>query len=200
MSKGELYSKLIANLILRQILTSYTVNFINQKGFRRIDMTAPMLRRFSVYFVAGLFLLIISGCASQNKPVDMGSSVGPLPSPVSNFPDIKIPPEMKADKKKTLTINTESFNGGVYVFSGYVEVESLKDFMLASMKNEQWRHVGEASYNNVLLAFTKPNKTAIIVLQGGGLGKIGKTKMEIYVTADAAAGKQLNPFGEPVNN
>ena len=163
-------------------------------------MTAPMLRRFSVYFVAGLFLLIISGCASQNKPVDMGSSVGPLPSPVSNFPDIKIPPEMKADKKKTLTINPESFNGGVYVFSGYVEVESLKDFMLASMKNEQWRHVGEASYNNVLLAFTKPNKTAIIVLQGGGLGKIGKTKMEIYVTADAAAGKQLNPFGEPVNN
>ncbi|NNK14404.1 MAG: hypothetical protein HKP52_09210 [Desulfofustis sp.] len=163
-------------------------------------MTAPMPRSFFVYLLAGLFLLIISGCASQNKPVDAGSGVGPLPSPVANYEDIKVPPEMKLNTKKTLTINTESFHGGVLIFNGYVEVQSLKDYMVKSMKSDQWRHVGEASYNNVLLAFTKPNKTAIIVLQGGGLGKIGKTKMEMYVTVDAAAGKQLNPFGEPVNN
>ncbi len=105
---------------------------------------------------------------------------------------------MKLDTKKTLTINTESFHGGVLIFSGYVEVQSLKDYMMKSMKGDQWRHVGEASYNNVLLAFTKPNKTAIIVLAGGGIGKFGKTKMEMYVTVDAAASKQLNPFGEPV--
>ena len=158
-------------------------------------MTTSLLRRFSVYLVAGLFLLIISGCA-QNKPIDAGSGVGPLPSPVSNYDDIKVPPEMKLDTKKSLTINTESFHGGVLIFSGYVEVQSLKEYMVKSMKNDQWRHVGEASYNNVLLAFTKPNKTAILVLAGG----IGKTKMEMYVTVDAAAGKQLNPFGEPVNN
>ena len=163
-------------------------------------MSAPILRRFSVYLVAGIFLLIVSGCASQNKPVDAGSGVGPLPSPVSNYDDIKVPPEMKLDTKKTLTINTESFHGGVLIFSGYVEVQSLKDYMVKSMKNDQWRHVGEASYNNVLLAFTKPNRTAILVLAGGGFGKLGKTKMEMYVTVDAAAGKQLNPFGEPVSN
>ncbi|MGI9538379.1 MAG: hypothetical protein ACR2PB_15010 [Desulfocapsaceae bacterium] len=163
-------------------------------------MTALKLRRFSMYLVAGIFLLFISGCASQNKPVDSGGGVGPLPSPVSNYEDIKVPPEMKLDTKKTLTINTESFHGGVLIFSGYVEVQSLKDYMVKSMKNDQWRHVGEASYNNVLLAFTKPNKTAILVLQGGGFGKLGKTKMEMYVTVDAAAGKQLNPFGEPVSN
>lgn len=163
-------------------------------------MTVPMLKSFSVYFVAGIFLLVLSGCASQNKPVDASGSIGPMPSPVANYDDIKVPPEMKLDTKKTLTINTESFHGGVLIFSGYVEVQSLKEFMTTTMKNEQWRHVGEASYNNVLLAFTKPNKTAIIVLQGGGLGKFGKTKMEMYVTVDAAAGKQLNPFGEPVTN
>ncbi len=163
-------------------------------------MSAPTLRSFSVYLFAGLFLLIISGCASQNKPVDAGSGVGPLPSPVSNYDDIKVPPEMKLDTKKTLTINTESFHGGVLIFKGLVEVQSLRDYMIKSMKNDNWRHVGEASYDNVLLAFTKPNKTAIIVLEGGGLGKFGKTKMEMYVTVDAAAGKQLNPFGEPVNN
>ena len=163
-------------------------------------MSAPTLRSFSVYLFAGLFLLIISGCASQTKPVDAGSGVGPLPNPVSNYDDIKVPPEMKLDIKKTLTINTESFHGGVLIFKGLVEVQSLRDYMIKSMKNDNWRHVGEASYDNVLLAFTKPNKTAIIVLEGGGLGKFGKTKMEMYVTVDAAAGKQLNPFGEPVNN
>ncbi len=173
---------------------------VNPKRSRRIDMTAPTLRSFFLYLFVGLFLLILSGCASQNKPVDTGSSVGPLPSPVANYEDIKVPPEMKLDTKKTLTINTESFHGGVLIFTGYVEVQSLKDYMVKSMKNDQWRPVGEASYDNVLLAFTKPNKTAIIVLQSGGLGKIGKTKMEMYLTVDAAAGKQLNPFGEPVNN
>ncbi len=163
-------------------------------------MIVPMLRRFSVYAVTGLFLLFLAGCASQNKPIDAAGSVGPLPSPVANYDDIKVPPEMKLDTKKTLTINTESFHGGVLIFNGYVEVQSLKDYMTKSMKGDQWRHVGEASYDNVLLAFTKPNKTAIIVLHGGGLGKFGKTKMEMYVTVDAAAGKQLNPFGEPVSN
>ena len=163
-------------------------------------MSVPMLKKFSVYVIAGVFLLILSGCASQNKPIDAAGGVGPLPSPVANYDDIKVPPEMKPDTKKTLTINTESFHGGVLIFSGYVEVQSLKDFMTTSMKNDDWRHVGEASYNNVLLAFTKPHKTCIIVLHGGGLGKFGKTKMEMYVTVDAAAGKQLNPFGEPVKN
>ena len=163
-------------------------------------MSVPTLRSISVYLFAGLFLLIISGCAAQNKPIDAGSGVGPLPSPVSNYDDIKVPPEMKLDTKKTLTINTESFHGGVLIFKGLVEVQSLRDYMIKSMKNDQWRHVGEASYDSVLLAFTKPNKTAIIVLEGGGLGKFGKTKMEMYVTVDAAAGKQLNPFGEPVSN
>lgn len=159
-----------------------------------------MLRRCGVYFVAGVFLLILSGCASQNKPADAGSGVGPLPSPVSSYDDIKVPPEMSLDTKKSLTINTESFHGGVLIFSGYVEVQSLKDYMTRSMKNDNWRHVGEASYDNVLLAFTKPNKTCILVIEGGSFGKVGKTKMEMYVTVDAAAGKQLNPFGEPVNN
>ena len=163
-------------------------------------MTVPMLRRCGVYFVAGIFLLILSGCASQNKPADAGSGVGPLPSPVSSYDDIKVPPEMSLDTKKSLTINTESFHGGVLIFSGYVEVQSLKDYMTRSMKNDNWRHVGEASYDNVLLAFTKPNKTCILVIEGGSFGKVGKTKMEMYVTVDAAAGKQLNPFGEPVNN
>lgn len=162
-------------------------------------MTVPMLRRCCVYFVAGVFLLILSGCASQNKPADAGSGVGPLPSPVSNYDDIKVPPEMSLDTKKSLTINTESFHGGVLIFSGYVEVQSLKEYMIRSMKNDNWRHVGEASYDNVLLAFTKPNKTSILVIEGGSFGKVGKTKMEMYVTVDAAAGKQLNPFGEPVN-
>ncbi len=163
-------------------------------------MTIPTLRRFSVYFIAGVFLLYLYGCASQNTPPpDGGSSIGPLPSSVNNYDDIEIPPEMKFDAKNSLSIKTESFRGGVLLFSGSIETTSLRDYIIATMKKNKWRHVGEASYDNILLAFTKPNKTCMVVLEEGFGGKYGKTYMEMYITVDVAAGKQLNPFGEPVS-
>ncbi len=171
------------------------------KGSRRINMTMPMPRNVAVYLIAGIFLLIVAGCASQNAPPpDGGTSMGPLPSPVTNYDDIEIPPEMKFDPKKSLSIKTESFRGGVLLFSGSIEITSLREYIIATMTENQWRHVGEASYDNTLLAFTKPNKTCMVVLEEGFGGKYGKTYMEMYITVDVAAGKQLNPFGEPVNN
>jgi hypothetical protein len=113
--------------------------------------------------------------------------------------DIEIPPEMKMDTKKSMSITTESFRGGMLSFSGSIEITSLRDYIITTMKNNQWRHVGEASYDNVLLAFTKPNKTCMVVLEEGFGGKLGKTYLELYITVDVAASSSLNPFGEPVN-
>lgn len=167
-------------------------------------MATPKLRRFSYYLIAGVFLLVLSGCASQNPlpAADMtgtGGNVGPLPNAVSNYDDIELPPEMKLDAKKSMSIKTESFRGGVLVFTGKIEITSLRDYVISSMKNNNWRHVGEASYDNVLLAFTKPDKTAMVVLREGFGGSLGSTYLEMYVTVDVAASQQLNPFGEPVS-
>jgi hypothetical protein len=68
------------------------------------------------------------------------------------------------------------------------------------MKNNQWKLAGEASYENILLAFVKHNKTCMIKLEEGFGGSLGKTYMELYITFDVSSAKRLNPFGEPVGN
>jgi hypothetical protein len=67
------------------------------------------------------------------------------------------------------------------------------------MANNKWKLVGEASYENTMLAFTKPNKTCMVTLSEGLGGFLGTTHVELYVTVDVAAAKGLNPFGEPIN-
>jgi len=156
------------------------------------------MRKFFIYVCAVVCLLMVAGCSSKNPPPDASGTTGPLPNSVANYDDIEIPPEMKMDTKKSMSITTESFRGGMLSFSGSIEITSLRDYIIATMKNNQWRHVGEASYDNVLLAFTKPNKTCMVVLEEGFGGKLGKTYLEMYITVDVAAGKSLNPFGEPV--
>jgi len=144
-------------------------------------------------------LFLFSGCSSQssaNAPAD----VAPLPNSISNFEDIELPSEMKFDPKKSMTIKTESFRGGVMQYSGKLEILSLRDFVIASMKNNQWKLVGEASYENIVLAFTKPNKTCLVTFEEGFGGGFGSTYLSLYITVDVAASKRLNPFGEPINN
>ena len=95
-------------------------------------------------------------------------------------------------------MRTDSFQGGVHIYSGKVQIASLKDYIVVSMRNNKWKLVGEATYNNVMLAFTKPNKTCMVIIQDSS-SNLGKTKANFYVTVDVAAASRLNPFGEPVN-
>jgi len=145
----------------------------------------------------GLFSL--SGCSSQTAAAPV-ADLAPLSNSVGNFEDIELPSEMKWNSKKSMAIKTDSFRGGILEYSGKVEINSLKDFIIQSMKNNQWKHVGEASYENILVAFTKPNKTCMITLEEGFGGSVGKTYIKMYITVDVAASQRLNPFGEPVNN
>lgn len=78
-------------------------------------------------------------------------------------------------------------------------MNSLKEFIVSSMASNKWKLVGEASYQNIMLAFVKPNKTCMVTITDGFGGSMGDTKVNLYVTADLAAVKGLNPFGEPVN-
>jgi len=162
-------------------------------------MIGPTMRRYCIYVCTLVCLLMVAGCTSKNPPPDAAGNSGPLPHSLANYDDIEIPPEMKMDTKKSMSITTESFRGGMLSFSGSIEITSLRDYIISTMKNNQWRHVGEASYDNVLLAFTKPNKTCMVVLEEGFGGKLGKTYLEMYITVDVAAGNSLNPFGEPVS-
>jgi len=98
---------------------------------------------------------------------------------------------------KSIAMRTDSFQGGIHSYSGRVQVGSLKDYILTSMRNNKWKLVGEATYKNVMLAFTKPNRTCMVVLSEGISGVYGKTQADFYVTVDIAAANRLNQFGGP---
>jgi hypothetical protein len=129
-----------------------------------------------------------SGCADKSS-----TSQGELPvisNSVENISDIELPADMKWESEKSMNIKTDSFRGGILNYAGRVEINSLKDFIIASMKKKQWKHVGEASYKNILLAFTKPNKTCMVVLSEEG-GIMGNTLATLYVTVDSTGSKGM---------
>lgn len=153
---------------------------------------------FALFF-ALTSLILSTGCTSKSaSSSDMGVNAGPaLSNSAGNFKDIELPVEMKWDTANSMSINTNSFQGGIIKYSGRVELGSLKEFIVASMTNNKWKLVGEAQYENVLLAFTKPNKTCMMILDESFGGILGKTTVTMYVTNDLASGGKMNPFGEP---
>ena len=162
-----------------------------------------MVSGSSKWLCACLILVVsisfLSGCSTKSAsppPVE----IEPMSNSVGNFEDIVLPAEMKWNSKKSIAIKTESFRGGILEYKGKVEINSLKDFLVTSMANNGWKLVGEASSDEVMVAFIKPNKTAMITLKEGFGGKLGSTYLKMYLTVDMEAAKRLNPFGEPVNN
>lgn len=150
-------------------------------------------------FAATLLLLsgLASGCMQRGGVLgagDMGPVV-PVANQIQNYGDISLPIEMKLVPDETMALDTESFQGGIHQYKGRVDLDSLREYIIASMRNNKWKLAGEARYNYVMLAFTKPNKTCMAVLKPGMLGN---TIANFYVTVDVAAANDLNPFGEPM--
>lgn len=163
-----------------------------------------MFVKQTVYFLLMLAtLFMLSGCATGSKsdiqPV-ASEELAPVSTMVGNYGDIELPIDMKTIPKDTMAMRTDSFQGGIHVYEGRVDINSLRDYVIASMRNYKWKLVGEASTKEVMLAFTKPNKTCMVVLSNDSMGSLGKTKANFYVTEDVAASSRLNPFGEPINN
>ncbi len=155
--------------------------------------------RLAFYLIAVLIVGLVGGCTGKKSASQIDGPDGELASmssPVSNYEDIELPAEMEQDPQKTLSIATDSFRGGIIHYSGKVEVNSLKDFIIASMKKNKWKLVGEVTTQNIILAFTKPNRTCMMNLEDHGA--LRSTTVDMYVTVDVAASKSLNAFGEPI--
>ncbi len=152
--------------------------------------------------LTGSVLFLLSGCM---QPMGMGMRGGAgngdlggtdaVATVVENYPDIELPIEMKTVSENSMALSTDSFQGGIHQYAGRVDIESLRDYILASMRNHKWKLVGEASYRNTMLAFSKPNRTCLVVLEKG---HFGKSIANLYITVDVTAASRLNPFGEPV--
>ncbi len=140
---------------------------------------------------------LMGGTVSSAAPAN--DDLAPVATMVESYGDIELPIEMTLIPDKSIAMRTDSFQGGIHSYSGRVQLGSLKDYILASMRNNKWKLVGEASYKNVMLAFTKPHKTCMVVLSEGGMsGTLGKTQADFYVTVDLAAINQANGYGAPI--
>ncbi len=166
-------------------------------------ITVMKSRYAAVRLLCVVALLLLGGCAqnpfaTSSAPPPASGDIASMANTVGTFSDIELPADMQWDNAKSMAISTDSFKGGVYRYSGRVELASLKDFISTAMQNKKWKLVGEAQSQNVMMAFTKPSKTCIVVLSEGLGGAFGKTMATLYVAEDVAAAGQLNPFGEPV--
>jgi hypothetical protein len=153
--------------------------------------------------LCGLVLLmsLMTGCLSgmtgetdTSMPLP-SDDLAPVATMVESYGDIELPIEMTLSQDKSIAMRTDSFQGGIHSYSGRVQINSLRDYIIVSMRNNKWKLVGEASYKDVMLAFRKPNKTCMFVLSEG----LGQTKANLYVTVDVSAEKGLNPFGGSVS-
>ena len=142
-------------------------------------------------------MLVSSGCATnKGSKMDDVSGLPQVSSFADDIKDISIPSELEWDRKRSMSIKTESFRGGIWVYKGRAEVLSLKDYMLGSMRDNKWKLVGETTSKDIMLAFTKPSQTCIVVISDG---LMGKTEMTLYISIDKTAAAGMNPFGEAVN-
>lgn len=123
------------------------------------------------------------GHAQSGAAADTITPSGPAsaePYSPSDFSDLLIPGEMAWRRDKSLSINTESFTGGVLNFTGRVEVNSLTEFFLNGMKKDGWTVIGTVKSENVLMAFIKEKTSCLIKIDEGGA--LGKTEVNVYTT------------------
>jgi hypothetical protein len=145
-------------------------------------------------------LLTTAACAPTSNQATTEGLPPTVSAMAANFKDIEMPVDMKWDTSESITVNTSSFQGGIVKYNGRVEINSLRDFLLNSMANNKWKLVGDTQYSNkIILVFTKPARTCLIILEEGFGGVLGTTYATLYVTSDQSAGTRTNPFGEPVH-
>lgn len=155
-------------------------------------MKREVMRQLLAVFGLMVFLLT-AGCTKTNNIIGNDNSGMPA---MSNFADdikdITLPTELTWDRKDSMVIKTESFRGGIFSYKGKAEIMSLKDYMVASMKDNKWRLVGETASKNIMLAFVKPNKTCMIVISEG---MFSKTDLKLYVAIDKTGGSGGGSLG-----
>ena len=163
-------------------------------------MNRKNLRTILVFALA-IILLSTAGCATRkrsNPSMDPSGLDGAMPQ-ISSFADdirdIPIPAELKWQRNDSMAIKTESFRGGVLVYTGNASILSLRDYMVAAMRVYQWRMVGETSSKDIMLGFVKRSKTCMMILSDSFFKK---TKLHMYIAIDNASTGNVNPFGEVI--
>lgn len=151
----------------------------------------------NIFAVLALLFSLTACSTSNTNTVALSEGEGAMMgSTIGNYEDIEIPVDMKYINDNSMSIRTDSFRGGIINYKGRIEANSLKEYIVTSMKKNKWKLAGEVSSKDIILAFTKPHRTCMIQIQPNS--SIADTTLTMYVTVDLAASRTLNAFGEPI--
>ena len=136
-----------------------------------------MPRRFTFVFFLLFLFSILSACATAKKE---GTSPSMEQSPRASyydFDDIRIPSEMKVDKKDSFVYTSGNLKVGVLAFSGGVEPDSLTAFFQNNLPRDGWRLVSTLKYRGTMLVFLKEDRVCIITIKE----KMFSTVLDVWV-------------------
>ncbi|MBW1900550.1 MAG: hypothetical protein JRJ20_02830 [Deltaproteobacteria bacterium] len=143
-------------------------------------------RTVLAYMGIVLFIFLINGCATVNEG-DEGAGTqdkGFAPPIYYDFGDVRLPEELKVDKKSSFVYRTQGFSAGALVLEGRVERYSLIAFFENSMATESWKFICSFNSPRTIMLFQKESRWCVINITDGKLS----TLVEIWVapTADEA--------------
>ena len=93
------------------------------------------------------------------------------------FKDILVPEVLDFDKNRSFFFEAGAFRAGTLVFSGYVEVNSLREFFSKAMPRDGWRLKSIFNGPKMLLLFEKEKKVCVIEIYEETV----LTRVEIWV-------------------
>ena len=132
-----------------------------------------------VFLGVVLFIFLITGCSHVNEENEGAGAQdkGFAPPIYYDFGDVRLPKELKVDKKSSFVYRTQGFSAGALVLEGRVERYSLIAFFENSMATDGWEFVSSFNSPRTIMLFHKESRWCVINITDGKLN----TLVEIWV-------------------
>ena len=141
------------------------------KGMRKTRIPA-------LFLTVALLACLASACAEapsflQPKPASESADQASR----DFFSDILVPEDLNFDKDKSFFFEAGSFRAGTLFFSGYVEINSLREFFTKAMPRDGWKLKSVFNGPKMLILFEKEKKVCVIEIYEETVS----TRVEIWV-------------------
>lgn len=124
--------------------------------------------------------LVFSGC-TWFKKTPQDAQAQPKSEKINQvfygFPDVPIPKELTYVSERSFVFETSNLKAGVMFFNGDVDMQSLENYFRVNLVKNGWRFINSYRYKDVVLNFTKDDKTCNIKMTRAAFN----TEVEVWV-------------------
>jgi hypothetical protein len=118
-------------------------------------------------------MLLLFGCQSlpwkRGEMAEKRADTPTLNQVFYGFPDIPVPKELKFEAEKSFIYEAAGLKAGVLVFSGNVDLESLKGYFKTAMARNGWKFLNSFEWREVVMNFSKEERFCHIHISRGAL-------------------------------